>query len=355
MTTTSEDPAPVRSASTRGITVLRGGVEDVAAAAGRAEQAGFDAAWSPEFYTRSAVVTLARMATTTSRVRVGSSIAYAVGRSPLTLATEARSLDEVSGGRLTLGLGTGTRRMMSDWHGTDPEGPASRMEELVPLLRRLWRLHEGPVSHHGRFYDLDITPTAEVEEPVRPDIPVVTAGVNARMIQVAGRVSDGFLGHPLFTRRYLDEVVRPAIAKGAEKGERDASAVEICGVLICSVADDEEQARREVAAQLAFYCAPKTYATVLEVGGFAEAGERIRAAFGERDFEAMIAAVPPEMVDEMAVAGTPKQVATRLAEIETSGALDHVIVYPPSFQLSAARCDELVEGLIAHAAPAGGR
>lgn len=339
----------------RGITVLRGGVEDIAATAARAEENGFDAAWSPEFYTRSAIVTLARMATTTSRVRVGSSIAYAVGRSPLTLATEARSLDEVAGGRLTLGLGTGTKRMMSDWHGESPEGPASRVEELVPLLRRLWRLHEGPVSHHGRFFDVELTPTAEVDEPVRTDIPVVTAGVNARMIETAGRVSDGFLGHPLFTRRYIDDVVRPAIEKGAARTGRDASAVEMCGVVITAVADDEEQARREVAAQLAFYCAPKTYRGVLEIGGFAEAGERIRAAFGNRDFGAMIEAVPPEMVDAMAVAGTPDQVCAKLAEIERSGSLDHVVVYPPSFRLSEGRCAELVESLVVECAPTGER
>jgi len=117
----SEQPVSERAAS-RGITVLRGGVEQIAAAAGAAELRGFDAAWSPEFYTRSAVVTLARMAGTTRRVRIGSAIAYAVGRSPLTIATEARSLDEVSGGRLVLGLGTGTRRMMRDWHGADPDG-----------------------------------------------------------------------------------------------------------------------------------------------------------------------------------------------------------------------------------------
>ena len=69
--------------TTRGFTVLRGGVEQIAAAAGVAERRGFDAAWSPEFYTRSAVVTLARMAGTTSHARIGSSIAYAVGRSPV--------------------------------------------------------------------------------------------------------------------------------------------------------------------------------------------------------------------------------------------------------------------------------
>ena len=75
--------------------------------------------------------------------------------------------------------------MMAGWHGVDPSGPASRMEELLPLLRRLWRLHEGPVRHDGRFYHVDVTPTAEMTPPVRVDIPLFTAGVNTRMVEVA--------------------------------------------------------------------------------------------------------------------------------------------------------------------------
>ncbi|GAA5174289.1 LLM class flavin-dependent oxidoreductase [Pseudonocardia eucalypti] len=339
---------PERTA-TRGITVLRGGVAQIAAAGAEAERRGFDAVWSPEFYTRSAVVTLTRLAAETRRTRVGSSIAYGVGRSPLTIATEARSLDEVSGGRLVLGLGTGTRRMMSDWHGVDPEGPASRMEELVPLLRRLWRLHEAPVRHDGRFYHVNLTPTAEVDAPVRTDIPVYTAGVNARMVEVAGRVANGFLGHPLFSAGYLRGPVAEAIAAGAGKAERDPAEVEVCGVLICAVADDEEQARREVAGQLAFYAAPKAYGRVLAAQGFDAAGADIRAAFAAGDHAAMVAAVPDEMIDALAVAGTPSQVAERLRRYD--GVLDHVIVYPPSFRLDAHRCDELVAQLLEHAAP----
>ena len=255
---------PGSMAGTRGFAILRGGVADAAATAAQAERLGYHAAWSPEFYTRSGVVSLAAMAQVTSAAQIGSSIAYAVGRTPLVLATEARSLDELSGGRLLYGLGTGTTKMMSGWHGVDPSGPATRMEELLPLLRRLWRLHEGPVQHDGRFYHVDIAPTAEMAAPLRTEIPVFTAGVNRRMIEVAGRVGDGFIGHTLFTPAYFTEVVRPIIAAGADKTGRDASQVEIAAMVICSVSDDEEQARREAAAQLAFYAAPRTYGTVVE-------------------------------------------------------------------------------------------
>jgi len=335
--------------ATRGMTILRGDIETIAATASGAEAAGFDAVWTPEFYTRSAIVTLAQIAARTSSCRVGTSIAYATGRSPLVLATEARSLDEVASGRLVLGLGTGTRRMMEDWHGVDPDGPASRMEELVPLLRRLWRLHQGPVEHDGRFYRCRITPTAEVSPGVRDEIPVYTAGVNPRMIEVAGRVANGLLGHPLFSRTYVDDVVRPAIERGQQRAERASEKIELVGVVICAIADDPEQARREAAAQLAFYAAPKTYGPLLDASGFRAAGETVRAAFAARDFDAMAAAVPEAMIDAMAAAGTAADVRARVDE--AARVFDHVVVYPPSFGLSATRCDELAAALVRELAP----
>jgi probable F420-dependent oxidoreductase len=340
----------VRAQTTRGVTILRGAIDTIATTAADAEAAGFDTVWTPEFYTRSAIVTLAQIAAHTNRCRVGTGIAYATGRSPLVLATEARSLDEVSGGRLVLGLGTGTRRMIEDWHGVDPDAPAIRMEELVPLLRRLWRLHEGPVAHEGRFYRCRVTPTAETTPGVRDEIPVFTAGVNPRMIEVAGRVADGLLGHPLFSRAYVDDVVRPAIEAGKQRAERADAYVELVGIVICAIADDPAQARREAAAQLAFYAAPKTYGPLLDASGFGPAGEEIRAAFAERDFERMAAAVPDPMIDAMAAAGTAAEVRARLREAED--VFDHVVAYPPSFGLSEARCDELAAALVAHLAPA---
>jgi probable F420-dependent oxidoreductase len=307
--------------------------------AAAAEAAGLDAAWTSEFNDRSAIVALAAMAQHTKTCRVGSAIAYAVGRSPLILANESRGIDELSGGRLVLGLGTGTKGMQIGWHGvSDPESPALRLEELIPLLRRIWKLHEGPVRHEGRFYSMNLTATAEVLPPVRDQIPIYTAGVNRRMIETAGRVSDGLVCHPTFSSRYVHEVVRPAIAKGAQKTGRDPGNVEVVGMLLCSVHHDEEVARRELAAQLAFYAAPRAYAPMLEASGFAAEAERIRRAFADRDHEAMIAAVSDEMLDAIGVAGTPEQVRAGIARRAPD--FDHLSLYSPSFTMTLERVQQ---------------
>lgn len=331
--------------TTRGITVLAGGLKATQETSRRAEAAGFDAAWSGEFLNRSAIVSVAAMAAATTRIGVGSAIAYAVGRSPLVLANDARFLDEMSDGRLTLGLGTGTRRMMQGWHGVkDPDGPATRMEELVPLLRRLWRLHEGPVRHEGRFYSVDITPTADIQPPLRPRIPIYTAGVNARMIEVAGRVSDGLICHPTLTDRYLADVARPALARGAEKTGRSMADVKLKGVVICSIADDTATARREAAAQIAFYVAPKAYGPVMEASGFAAEAAAVQAAFRAGDHQAMVDAVSDKMLEQMAVAGTVDEVRDALPALESR--YDHAALYSPSFTLAPERVAENTEAII---------
>ena len=266
------------------------------------------------------------MANATSSARLGSSIAYAVGRSPLVLATEARSLDELSGGRLMLGLGTGTTRMMANWHGVEPAGPASRMEELVPLLGGSGCCmpgRSGTTAGSSRGHHPDRGDDAAGTR----GHPVYTAGVNQRMIEVAGRVSDGFIGHPLFAGRYFDEVVRPSIAAGAAKAGRDPAAVRVAAMVICSVADDEEQARAEAAAQIAFYAAPRTYSTCVEVAGFGAAGGQIRQR-SLRDSTRWPRPFPTTMVYAMAAAGYAAQVAGKLTRLGRH--VDHLIVYPAS-------------------------
>lgn len=337
-------------APTLGIAPLGTSVRAMGEIAARADAAGLDTVWTPELYNRSATITLAEMAHRTERCRVGSGIAYGVGRSPLTLAAEARDLDELADGRLVLGLGNGTRRMISDWHGQDPDAPAVRMEELVVLVGKLWRLHSEPVDHEGRFYRCRIRPTGEMVAPLRERIPIYTAGVNPRMIEVAGRVADGLLGHPLFTVPYLEEVVHPSIARGAEKTGRDPGDVRVASLVIAVIHDDVEQARWEAAAQIAFYCSVKTYDRILERSGFGRQGAEIREAFAARDTAAMVAAVTDDMVDALAVAGTAADVREGLHRYD--GLLEHIVLYVPSFLLGPERTEESALSLIEHLAPA---
>ncbi len=335
--------------TTYGVAIITPDLKTLAQNAEAADRAGFDAVWASEFYSRSGTISMAAMAAATRHCRVGSSIIYGIGRSPLVLATEARDLDEMSDGRLVLGIGNGTKRMMSDWHGvTDTSAPALRIEELVPLVRRIWNLHEGPIRHEGRFYRMNLVPTEAVTPPKR-NIPIITAGVRPRMCEAAGRVADGLAGHPLFTTTYVEEVVKPAIAKGAAHAGRDPKDVEIVSMVMCSIHDDPEVARRELAQQIAFYASVKTYDTVLDVNGFTKQGHAIREAFSRRDLPAMFDAVTDDMIDTMGVAGTAAQVRDGLRRYE--GVLDHIMVYPPSIGISPQRVQQNLESLIAECAP----
>lgn len=312
-----------------GLVVSSGGVKDVALAAELAEQAGLASVWATEFYDRSATIALAAMALRTERIALGSAIAYAFGRTPLVLAAEARDIDELCDGRLSLGLGTGTRRMQQEWHGLDGEHPASRMEELVPLLRQVWRLHEGPIDHEGRFYRLKVKPTAQVIPPLREAVPIYMAGVNPRMIEAAGAVGDGLVGHPLFTPSYVREVVHPALERGAARtgrGER----VPVAGYLTCSVNADREAARGAAKAIVAFNSTVKTYDAVHQHTGFEAEAAAVRAAWREGDWGKMAAAVSDEMLDATVLAGTPDEVRERFAE-RWAGVYEQTLLWPPAF------------------------
>lgn len=343
---------PGNLTATLGISAFAPDIEGTVRIARAADDAGVHTTWTSELYNRSVTIPLAAMATATERTQLGAAIAYGVGRSPMTLAAEARDLDELSHGRFVLGIGNGTRTMIRDWHGLDPESPAVRIEELVPLIRRIWNVHEAPIDHEGRFYRLRFRPIGDPPPPQRA-IPIHTAGVNPRMCESAGRVADGIIAHPICSAKYLAEVVAPAVAKGAAHAGRDAADVDLASMVICVVHDDLDQARREAASQISFYGSVKTYDLAFSVAGFGAQAEGIREAFRARDEDAMRAAVTDDMVDAMAICGrTPEAVRDGLRRYD--GVIDHVIVYSPTHGLSAERVEENLMSLMAVAGTAAG-
>jgi len=320
--------------SALGIVLSLDAIDDAIAAAEAAERAGLESVWTTEFPDRSATVALAAIALRTERVTLGTAIAYAFGRTPLVLAAEARDLDALSGGRLILGLGTGTQKMQRDWHGLDGEHPASRMEELVPLVRSLLRLNEGPLEHEGRFYRAIVRPTAPVAPPPRTDLPIYMAGVNARMIEAAGAVADGLVGHPLFTPEYTRDVVRPALARGAARGRREPPPV--AGYLTCVVDEDGDAAREVARGVIAFNSTVSTYRPVLAHHGFDTQADQIRAAWQRRDFAGMAAAVTDEMLEVIAVAGTADEARTQY-EQRRAGLFERTLLWTPYRGLAGVR------------------
>jgi len=313
-------------------------IQDLVEYARKAEAGGFDAVWLTDFNNRSAFVRMAAAGQATDRIGIGSGIAYAFGRSPVYTASAVADIDEITNGRTILGLGTGTKRMQESWYSFKFESPAPKAVEVIQILRSLWSAQQGrPFKYEGRFFniaiDLYLRPGL-----VRSDIPIYLAGVNRHMLRAAGKVADGLVGHPLYSRRYLAEAVRPAVEEGLNAGKRERDSFDLAGYVITSISDDPEQAREEARRQIGFYATTRTYDAILDLHGWEAEKKGIRAAFRSFDLPAMTAAVSDDMLDQIAITGTPADVEKQLAGYQ--GLLDHVLLYPPSVGVSPDRVKE---------------
>jgi probable F420-dependent oxidoreductase len=302
-------------------------IADQVAAARHAEARGFDSVWTIEFFNMNGFVRLAAVAAATQRVKLGTGIAYAFMRTPLLSASAAMDIDEISRGRMILGLGSGTRSMNERWYSVkfdDP--PAPRIKEAVQLVRAAIAAQKGGgLRFQGRYFQIDI-PQYSRPNAARQHIPVYIAAVNKGMIRAAAAVADGLVGHPIFTRKYIREAVLPELA---------GSKCALTPYVVCSVSNDVDQARREARAQIAFYYTTKLYHSVLDVHGWRPIGEKISEAFRKGDWAAMSAAVPDELVDEIAIAGRPDEVRDRLKQ--WNGLTEQPILYPPTIGASPER------------------
>ena len=309
------------------------GPSDAVALAVEAERAGFDSVWTTEFSWRSAIVPMAAIAAATDRVAIGSAIAYALGRSPAVLAAEARDIDELSDGRLILGLGSAQPARIRRWLGTDPTDVPARVSEVIESVRALWGLGEDPVSYRGRHVRVDVEATPSAYPPRRRDVPILLAAVNRRMLRVAGAVADGLIAHPLVDESALRELVRPTLEAAANSAGR-ATAPQVAAMVIVVVDDDEERARRNAASQIAFYAQHEAYGPLMRHYGFADAAAAIRAPARDRDWAAAAASVPDPMIDLLSVTGPAGLVRTRIDARLEARDCDTLILHTPSMLMS---------------------
>jgi probable F420-dependent oxidoreductase len=287
-----------------------------------AEGAGYESVWVAET-SRSAYIQAAVVCAATSSITVGTDIALAFPRSPTITAMTARDLAELSGGRFVLGLGTQVKRINERRFSVAFEHPAPKVAEAVEVIRSVLGTFEGhPIDHRGRFYTVTMPPFPGAG-PAPGAVPIYLAAVNPLMVETAGRVADGVLGHPMTSPRYVRDVVRPAAERGALAAGRKPSEVNITTGVIMQIAEDRDVARREAAFQVGFYATTRTYRPVLALHGFEDLVEPLRGAFAQGDF-ARMAEIAAPTVDALAIAGTADECRERLAEFD--GIADRVII-----------------------------
>jgi probable F420-dependent oxidoreductase len=225
----------------------------------------------------------------TTTAEVGTQIAVAFARNPMTVAMSARDLQDLSGGRFSLGLGTQvsahiTRRFSMPW-----SSPAARMQEFVSAIRAIWHAWDTGerLNFRGEFYSHTLmTPAFSHRPSPFPLPPIHLAAVGTLMAAAAGRVADGVLVHPFHTTRYLEDVLLPAAEKGLAEADKNRSdfIVSVPPFVVTGATDvARAEASQAVRAQIAFYGSTPAYKGVLELHGWGELADRLHELSVSRD------------------------------------------------------------------------
>jgi probable F420-dependent oxidoreductase len=294
-----------------------------------AEDAGLAAVWSNELH-RSAFVPLAAAAARTSRITLGTAISLAFVRSPMVTALEALDLDEVSGGRLVLGLGSGVQRLIEAWHGAAFDKPVGRMRQTVEVIRRIVADADlgEPIDAGGELVSTRVRGWRRPVVPVRRSIPVYLAAVGPALTKLAGEIADGWIAHELGSPAYLRERILPFLEEGFAVSGRARSDFTIVASACCSVLPDGDEARRAAAHQVAFYASVKTYQEFFAFHGFEAEAVVCQERFRAGDKARMADAVSDEMVDALTISGTPDEVRAKLRQYD--GLADLLKLGPPT-------------------------
>ncbi len=296
------------------------GLTGVGEAAREAEELGYDGVLSFETG-HDPFLPLALAATVTQRVDLGTAVAIAFPRSPLTVAQIAWDLQAFSRGRLLLGLGTqvkghNERRYSTSWGS--PPGP--RLREYILVLRAIWDSwqNKSRPSFQGKHYTYTLmTPFFDPGPIQHPHIPVYISAVNPYMCRLAGELCDGVRLHGFCTPKYLKEVVIPSIEAGAKKAGRSLKDIDLTGggfVITGETEADVERQKPAARHQIAFYASTRTYKAVLDLHGWGETCDRLHRLADEGRWPEMAREITDEMFDQFAVSGTYDQIAARIKE-----------------------------------------
>jgi probable F420-dependent oxidoreductase len=281
----------------------------------RAEERGFRAVWFPEITFGDAFGPATAVATKTSRVGLGTGVVGIWSRSAVTMALQAATLNELSNGRLLLGVGLQARGYVEGWHGQTYERPVRAMREYVTILRQI--LSGEPTTFEGeifsvRNFQLMMQPP---EKPAR----IYMAAIGPQMTRLAGELADGIIGY-FYSVQYVRDHVLPNLRAGAEKAGRSQDDFDVaCGFPTIVTPDDSglEQIKGQVMMFATAGSSSPEYATSFAAAGYDVAPIQERVDAG--DVDGALSLVSDEMADAMTIAGSPDHVRARIAEYRDAG------------------------------------
>jgi alkanesulfonate monooxygenase SsuD/methylene tetrahydromethanopterin reductase-like flavin-dependent oxidoreductase (luciferase family) len=260
---------------------------------------------------RESLTVLAAYALASSRIRVGSGVVPIYTRTPATMAQTAATIDELSDGRLTLGLGVSHRIVVEGWHGQRIEHPVAEMREYTGIVRAILRGEDPPRGERWqtgfRLHGLD----------PRPGLPIYIAALSPAMLRLAGEIADGVLLW-LCNPPYIRDVVVPELTAGRKRAGLTLAGFDIVPAVPAALVEDREAAYGALRGDLIGYFGLPFYRTMIARSGFGADIEAYDRAAG--DLEAMAAAISEDFLDQLSAVGDEPAVRAGIEHYRQAGA-----------------------------------
>jgi probable F420-dependent oxidoreductase len=293
------------------------------------ERQGYDACWTGEI-NHDPFFPLLLAAEHTSRLELGTSIAVAFARNPMTVANVGWDLQAYSQGRFMLGLGTQIKPHIEKRFSMPWSRPVARMREFVLALHAIWSAwNDGTkLRFEGEFYTHKLMTPMFTPEPQPFSAPkIFIAAVGEAMTDMCGEVADGLLAHAFTTRRYLHEVTLPAVERGLGRSGRDRGDFQVaCPVFVVTGGDEDElgEASAGVRKQVAFYGSTPAYRKVLALHGWGDVADELHRLSLQGEWDAMATLIDDEILEAFAVVATIDKLAAALKD-RCDGVIDRVM------------------------------
>jgi F420-dependent oxidoreductase-like protein len=291
-----------------------------------AERLGYDSVWAAEAYGSDAATILGWIAGQTERIRIGSAIFQMPGRSPAMTAMTAATLDQLSNGRMILGIGSSGPQVAEGWHGQPFAKQIQRTREYVSVVRMA--LARERVVFHGETIELPLPdgPGKALKltiAPVQDQIPIYLAAIGPNNTRLAGEIADGWIP-TLFSPEHVAEF-RPLLEEGAERAGRSLNGFDVAPTVQVFVTDDVAAARDAMRPFLALYVGgmgsreKNFYNLLVQRYGFEDAAREVQDLYLDGKREEAMAALPDELIDLVSLCGPPDHVRERLAVYRDAG------------------------------------